>query len=110
MTQQPDLFSAEPTGPLTNKEKFSRWIASTKGQVVYDEVCSLARQLKKRGHKHYGIGAIWEQVRFSNDIRTVPKDEGFKMNNTHRAFLSRRIMKQEDDLMGFFTTKPQESQ
>ena len=107
MPQQPDLFSSHPTGPLTNKEKFDLWIASSKGQAVYKEVCGLARQLRNQGYLKYGISAIWEYIRFSRVLATVSEDEGFKLNNTYRSFLSRYIMDREEDLMDFFTTKKQ---
>jgi hypothetical protein len=111
MPQQPDLFSDKPTGRLTNQEQFDAWIASVKGQAVYREVCGLARQLRAQGYNKYGIGAIYEYMRFSRSLAQGAADpDGFKLNNTLRAYLSRYIMDREIDLMDFFTTKKQSAE
>jgi len=108
---QPDLFTKKDTGPLTNKEQFDRWIISHKGQTVYREVCGLARRLKGQGYLQYGIGAIYEFMRFNRSLAEGPEDPGgFKLTNTFRAFLSRYIMLREEDLMDFFTTKQQRTE
>lgn len=70
---------------------------------VYAELAALAKQLKARGHEHYGIGALFEVVRFHRHIETT--DTEFKLNNNHRALYARLLMLLEPDLEGFFSTR-----
>lgn len=70
---------------------------------VYDRLVSLARDLKRRGHKKGGIAMLYEVVRWQQF--TVNKQDEYRMANAHRAYYARLIMKQEADLAGFFDTK-----
>jgi len=68
--------------------------------AVYHELVSLARSLKKRGWTHYGIGALFEVVRFHKALETT--DPEYKLNNNHRALYARLIMDECFDLADFF--------
>lgn len=70
---------------------------------VYLELVKISRQLKDRGRNHYGIGALFEVIRFHRAIRT--NDPVFKLNNNYRALYARLIMDQEADLSDFFETR-----
>lgn len=70
---------------------------------VYRELVKLARKLRDRGHAHYGIGALFEVVRFHRALETT--DAVYKLNNNHRSRYARLIMEQEPDLRGFFETR-----
>lgn len=52
-----------------------------------------------RGLAHYGIGAVWEILRFKA-IETV--GDTYKLNNNYRAWYAREAMKREPLLDGFF--------
>jgi hypothetical protein len=69
---------------------------------VYDYAVSLCRYLRRRRVLHYGIGAVWEVMRFKY-LET--HGDIYKLNNNFRAWYSRRIMEQEPDLVGFFTIR-----
>jgi hypothetical protein len=79
------------------------WVFHEQNPRVYDELVALARQVKSRGRGHYGIGALFEVVRFHRAIQTT--DKKFKLNNNHRALYARLIMEQESDLASFFETR-----
>jgi hypothetical protein len=51
--------------------------------------------------RRFGIGAIWESIRYDFTLR-LSGDDMFRLNNNHRAFLAREIMRNEVDLAGFF--------
>ena len=70
---------------------------------VYDELIKLALSLKDNGRSHYGIGALFEVIRFHRAIKT--KDDLFKLNNNYRALYARLIMENEPRLYGFFETR-----
>ena len=67
---------------------------------VYVALVAMARDLKRRGHSTYGIGGMFEVLRWHHALATVGDD--FKLNNNHRALYAREIMQNEPDLEGFF--------
>lgn len=69
---------------------------------VYRYAVRLCRYLRARGIAHYGIGAIWEVMRFKY-LET--HGDVYKLNNNYRAWYARRIMEFEADLAGFFTVR-----
>lgn len=71
--------------------------------TVYEELKELSFKLLSAGRDFYGIGALFEVVRFHRAIMTT--DPHFKLNNNHRALYSRMLMKNEPLLEGFFRTR-----
>jgi hypothetical protein len=69
---------------------------------VYRFAVKIARFMKARGLRRYGIGAVFEIMRFK--ILETTGDI-YKLNNNHRAFYARLIMGQEQDLGGFFSIR-----
>ncbi len=69
---------------------------------VYRFAVSVTRFAKRRGLQHYGIGAVWEVMRFKY-LET--HGDIYKLNNNHRAWYARQIMAQEADLVGFFSIR-----
>jgi hypothetical protein len=70
---------------------------------VYDKLVELARYVRDAGWQHYGIGALWEQLRWH--YRFERKDDDFKLNNNFRAYYARFIMQQNEDLKDFFEVR-----
>ena len=65
----------------------------------------IARELQAMGIKRYGIGAVFEILRW--ETRHTTGDHGLKMNNNHRAFAARDLMTEYPDLDGFFAIRQQ---
>lgn len=65
------------------------------------QVC--LRVLPKR--THWSINAAFEVVRYNADITTTGRT--YKLNNNHRAFYARWIMRDVPALAGFFCTRVQ---
>jgi hypothetical protein len=59
------------------------WPFHRENPRVWNTLIALARSLKRRGRQHYGIGALFEVIRFHCALETT--DIEFKLNNDHRA-------------------------
>jgi phage terminase large subunit GpA-like protein len=70
---------------------------------VYTLLVEGAKKVKAVGYKRYSINTLFEIVRWHNDIDT--KGDEFKLNNNHRAFYARMIMKNNPELDGMFRTR-----
>jgi hypothetical protein len=67
---------------------------------VYVKLKNLALELLKLGHHSYGIGSLFEVLRWHYALETTEKD--FKLNNNYRAYYARLLMDQEPELQLFF--------
>ena len=56
------------------------------------------------GKSHFGVGAIWERLRWEMAFATKTAD-GFKLNNNHRAYYARKFMARYPQHAGFFRTR-----
>ncbi len=74
----------------------------TRNPGVYAYAVRISRYTKARGVNHYGIGAIWEIMRFKY-LET--HGDIYKLNNNYRAWYARRIMALEADLAEFFSIR-----
>lgn len=63
-----------------------------------------SRAVAQSGHRHYGIGAIWERARWHLSIDTHDPT-GLKLNNNHRAYYARFIALLHPDLADLFATR-----
>jgi hypothetical protein len=85
-------------GSLTARaERFHR-----RNPAVYQYAVDVCRYMRRRRVEHYGIGAVWEIMRFKY-LET--HGDLYKLNNNYRAWYARRIMALEPDLAGFFSTR-----
>lgn len=71
---------------------------------VYEQLSSLAHEMRDRGFHHYGIATLFEVVRHHR--HTSGKDDaGFKLNNNFRSHYARLLMEREHALKGMFHTR-----
>jgi len=56
------------------------------------------------GRRHFSISLITERIRWELYI-TTKSDDGFKINNNHRAFYSRKFMNMYPEWDGIFRTR-----
>jgi hypothetical protein len=68
---------------------------------VYEGLVKLARLMRSRGKMKWGVGALFEVLRWHYTL-TVDLNEEWKLNNNYRSRYARLIMSQETDLAGFF--------
>lgn len=92
-------YEKEPRRPRgTIDERFATFNADY--PQVYRLIQGFARDIKRRGFKHYGINAIVNRARWEVAMTWGPDSEqGFKMNNDFAPLYARRIM---DDFPGEF--------
>lgn len=69
---------------------------------VYDMVVRLAFRALARGRAHYGIGAIFEQLRYLS-MRT--RTNRYRLNNNYRAYYVRKMMAEHPKLETFFEVR-----
>lgn len=72
---------------------------------VYQKLVEFARRAKSRGVDHYGIGALFEVLRWHTRVEVGAKADEWKFNNNYRAYYARKIMDSEPDLKDFFETR-----
>lgn len=71
---------------------------------VYAKIVEFARLARQRGFARYGIGSVWERMRWHFNFEQRTSDD-FKLNNNFRSRYARKIMDSEPDLEGFFSTR-----
>jgi hypothetical protein len=71
---------------------------------IYLELLALAHQLRAKGWKHYSINGLFEVLRWQHAMK-VTDPEGFKLNNSYRAFYARLLMRDNPELKGFFEVR-----
>lgn len=84
---------------------FLRWIDTDDGKTVEADCTRRAHALRARGFKRVGIALIWEAARYDQFLRVGPDAEGWKLNNSYRSFMARRIMAEHPELVGFFEVR-----
>jgi len=68
---------------------------------AYDMFVRFALEMFQRG-RSFGIGLLTERVRWECAIKTRGDDE-FKINNNHRAYIARRLVKDYPFFEGYLT-------
>ena len=91
------------------KLEIAFWKFHNANPRVYDKLVMYAKQWH-RVHEHGSINLLFERVRwdYMTDINRL--DDGFRLNNNHRAFYARLIEQQEADLHDFFRLRQQRRQ
>jgi hypothetical protein len=91
-----------PARYLSIQERYEEWRGTADGQEVYHQVVERAHRLRDRGWAHFGIGALWESIRYDRAVRVGPDALGFKLNDHFRSRMAREVMERERDLSAFF--------
>lgn len=95
-TVTPDL-----SGAATIADQFAAFHAANPG--VYVALRRLALGLKGRGFRRYGIGGLFEQLRWTYALQTG--GDVYKLNNNYRSHYARLLMDENPTLAGFFETR-----
>lgn len=70
---------------------------------VYWKLVEIAYEVAVKGKTRYGIGAIFERLRWISTFETV--GDPYKLNNNFRAFYVRRVQEEHPELAGLFETR-----
>lgn len=83
-----------------------RWAAfDAANPHVMTRLIAMARGLRDRGVRHYGMQALFEVLRYEAALRTSDPNSAFKLNNDYAAVYAREIMRRHPDLDGFFSIR-----
>ena len=72
---------------------------------VYIELVNLTRTVKGRGVDRYGMDTLFGVLRFRHTMQTNDPLSTYKLNNNHKPYYARMIMKNNPDLDGMFETR-----
>jgi hypothetical protein len=70
---------------------------------VAENLFKLAKRAKDRGVKRWAVKALIEHLRWQTVMQT--EGEVWKINNNHAPFYARLLMKEHQELDGFFETR-----
>jgi hypothetical protein len=81
--------------PKTLEDKAIQWMLDhPEAMKLYEE---MALKAASRSRK-FGIGFLTERIRW--EFRIVRDDPGFKINNNHRAYIARELIRMHPSLEG----------
>jgi hypothetical protein len=83
---------------LTIQEQFEDFDA--RHPDVKYEIARRAKRLRSVGWKHYGIHAIWEAMRYDRALHGTGDE--YKLNDHFTSRYARLVMREWDELRGFF--------
>jgi len=94
---------------MSGMQLYNEWLVyHANNPHIYRLVCRFADEAMRAGHSRFGIGAIWERVRW--EVAMTTNDENFKMPNNHRAYYARHWLRHHPDNAGFFRISELRSQ
>lgn len=67
---------------------------------IYELFKKYSYQLKLLGKTYYGVGAIFERIRWHVEVETIGDE--FKINNNYRSCYARLLMIEDSNFEGFF--------
>jgi hypothetical protein len=90
--------------PIRNEleEKYRLWKEDNPG--VFKLFEHFAMQMLQQG-KRFGIGMLAERVRWEVRTTWAPDQDGFKMNNNHRAYIARDLIAKYPALADLLETR-----
>lgn len=96
-----------PPFDLDEADRIERafWAFHVGNPRVYTELRNHALHLRRKGHTHYGVKALFEVVRFHRAMETTDKCEEWRLNNNYTALYARLLMANEPELRDFFRTR-----
>lgn len=99
---QYNLFTVPPVGRSID-ETFQAFHQAN--PWVYTRLVEMARELVEVGHSRFGIGLLFEVMRWQQMRTTTDPSSGYKLSNNYRSRYARLIMASEPDLRGVFETR-----
>jgi len=104
---QPSLFELQATiAPqyergATIAERFDSF--HKQNPHVYEALCKLALQMKRRGVTRYSIKGLFEQLRWLYALQT--QGEEYKLSNDFTSRYARLLLERNPELQGFFALR-----
>jgi hypothetical protein len=70
---------------------------------VLREIVAVCLRVRRQGRRRWSVNAAFEVVRYNAAVTTDHRT--YKLNNNHRAYYARWIMRDVPSLAGFFQTR-----
>lgn len=98
------VVEAELLAPRTIEARFVAFHAEH--PEVLAKLRELALGLVRRGHRHLGIGVLWETLRYQTLLGYRPDEaEPYRLNDHYRSRYARLLMETTPELEGVFETR-----
>ncbi len=102
--EQGELFGTKKSnGKPTIEERFQSFDAAN--PHIYNGLKRIAVNLRRSGRKQYGVKALFERLRWDGDV-TTETGEDYKLSNDFTALYARKLMRECQELRGFFAIRP----
>jgi len=95
-------FDPRPGGPVDHLEQAALDFHRANPHVLR-EIVQACLGMRAAGYTRWSINAAFEVVRYNAALRTTGTP--YKLNNSHRAYYARWIMRDVPELRGFFETR-----
>ena len=79
------------------RAKAAAWIDAN--PVAYARFERFALEAARSG-RHFGIGLLTERVRWEALVRIQQDEDGYRINNNHRAYIARKLIADHPQLDG----------
>ena len=98
-------LTLETVAPIRNEleKKYRRWLEGPGKQVFPLFERFALEMLGKR--RRFGIALIMERVRFEVAMTWAEDAEGFRCNNSHRAYIARDLIAKYPELQDYLTIR-----
>jgi len=94
--KQPTLFDAQAEREATLQARFEEFHAAN--PWVFREIVKLALDLSQRGRTKFGIGMVFEVLRWQHLMSTEDAHSDFKLNNNYRSRYARMLVASHPEL------------
>jgi len=102
--EQGELFEEKRrAGKPTIEERFVSFDAAN--PHIYNGLKRIALNLRREGRKQYGVKALFERLRWDGSV-TTETGEDYKLSNDFTALYARKLMRECQELRGFFAIRP----
>lgn len=102
---EPPTLALPPAWADVNDLARKWWKFHASHPEVGRELANLALRLVRNGHRHLGIGMLWETLRYTTLVGRKPTERGPRLNDHYRAYYARWLMETDRRLAGVFATR-----
>lgn len=99
--KQLELLPSACKSPLSAAERRFRQFHGDNPHI-YERLLAEALKLRRHGHRRYGVGALFERLRYHSDLAPVTESDPYRLNHDYRSRYARLLMAENPALIGFF--------
>ena len=103
----PAPYTLEGVWPKAAEKCVKLFGSFTEPTLEYGSSVKFAFEAYDAGMRRIGIAFLIERIRWEEEV--VRRTDGYKINNNHKPFYSRRLMRKHPELNGLFVTRKRTS-